>query len=198
MTVASRHNADPWLHAEAARRGSTHPIDSNSRFSLSEPVPLSKSKKESDALGRRRRVVVRLRRIIFVWLRRNVIVRLRCVIIVRLRRNIDVGSASAAIAAIVMLIAAATMIAAAVIVGGASRPDRDTADHESKRDSRRDPAYLRAQFLFRLGRYFHGDSPSPERLPVHLFSLLSFFAAARARLRNRESAIFFCASDMLL
>src|ERR1035437_216354 len=183
----------------AAGRSRTGQFNASDRrqFSLFavEPVPLSKSKKEVEALASRRGVVLRLRRIIFVWLRRIVVVRLRCVIVVRLRRNIDGGSA-AAIAAIVM-IAATTTIAAAVLVG-ASGPDPEAADHEGKRDSRRDPAYLRARCLFRLGRYLHIETPSRDRLPAHLFSLAPFFAAARARLRNRESAIFFCASEKLL
>jgi hypothetical protein len=70
-----------------------------------------------------------------------------------------------------------TAIIMATVIGGARRPDGNTANHEGNRDCRRDPADFRAQFLSRIGRYFHGDSPSSERRPVHLLSLLSFFAA---------------------
>ncbi len=48
MTVASPHDANPWLLAEAARRGSTHLIDSTSRFSPSKGSVLISNQDTTD------------------------------------------------------------------------------------------------------------------------------------------------------
>ena len=74
----------------------------------------------------------------------------------------------AAVVVIVMLIAAAAAIAAAIVVVSARQPDRDTANHEGKRDSRRNPAELRkhrAQILAMRGRGFHGHLVFPSWPP---------------------------------
>ena len=103
-----------------------------------------------------------------------------------------IAAAVAAIAAPAMLTTAATTATASVvIVGCASLPDPEAADHDGKRDRRGDPAYLGAQLTFWLGRYLHSNTTSRNRLPLHLLAAVCFAAAARSRLRNRESAVFF-------
>ena len=98
------------------------------------------------------------------------------------------------VATAVMLIA--TAIVAAVVVIGASRSDSEAANHEGQADSRGNPGYLRAQFNFRFERYFH-DTALRDRFPLYL-DAVCFAAETSSRVRNRESAVFFCASDIVL
>jgi hypothetical protein len=155
----------------------------------------SQTEEERDARGRR---IVAAVRPVVIRVRRRVVVRLRRVVIVVRLLLVRIVVAAAAITAIVviaMLIAAAITIAAAVVVVGVRRSDREAANHEGKPDSRRDPAYPGAQFNF---RFLHSDTTSRDRLPLHLLAAVCLAAEAFSRLRNSESAVFFCGSDIVL
>ena len=173
-----------------------------------ERAALSKSKEEVDALGWRVRV---LRAIpIVIWLRRVVVVRIAATTSpvaaaaspvaassVITTASSMVAAATAAMTTAAAVAAAATAVAAATTTAGISRSDSsEAANHEGKADSRRNPDYLRAQFFFRFERYLHRDTTSRDRLPLH-FAAVCFAAEAFSRLRNKESAVFFCASDIV-
>jgi hypothetical protein len=61
---------------------------------------------------------------------------------------------------------AMTTAAVAAAVSGESRSDPEAANHQGKPDSRGDPGYLGAQFVFRFERYLHNDTTSRDRLPL--------------------------------
>jgi hypothetical protein len=154
------------------------------------------TEEERDAT--RRRTVAAVRPIV-VRVRCRVVVRLRpVVIVVRLLVRIVPAAAVAAIVVVAMPIAAVITITAVVVAVGENRACREAANHESKSDRRRDPAYLRAQFNFRFGRFMHSDTPLRDRLPVHLFAAVCLTAEAFSRLRNSESVVFFWGSDIVL
>jgi hypothetical protein len=52
-------------------------------------------------------------------------------------------------------------------VGGVSLSYSEGANHEGKRDSRRQSGYPGTRFLFRLESYLHNDTASRDRFPLH-------------------------------
>src|SRR5579862_3778816 len=147
--------------------------------------PISKSEEEGNALGRRR-VVTRARPIV-TGVRSRVVVRLGRVVIIGLGRINDRRTAVASpVVVIVMLIV------------GANRSGAKAGNHEGKADGGRDPAYPVTQFNFRFGRYFHNCTPSRNRLQLHLLAAVCLATPVLSRPRNSASALFFCASDMVL
>jgi len=83
-----------------------------------------------------------------------------------------------------------------VTVLGVSSSRAEAANHEGQADSRGNPGYLRAQFNFRFKRYLH-DTALRDRFPLYL-DAVCFAAETFSRVRNSESAVFFCASDIVL
>jgi hypothetical protein len=148
---------------------------------------LSKSKEEVDAL--RRRIGVLRAIAIIIWLRSIVVVRIASA-------TAPIAAAASPVAAAVIVataviatsvIASTTSMVAApttssamttattaamttattAAVGGVSRSYPEGANHEGKRDSRRQSGYPGTQCLFRLERYLHNDTASRDRFPLH-------------------------------
>jgi hypothetical protein len=151
-----------------------------------ERAALSKSKEEGHAL--RRRIGVLRAIAIVIWLRSVVVVRIA-------PATAPIPAATSPVAAAVIV--ATAVIAASVIatttsmvaaptaasamttattaavttataaVGCVSLSCPKGANHEGKRDSRRESGYPGRQFLFRLERYLHNDTASRDRFPLH-------------------------------
>ena len=144
-----------------------------------ERAALSKSEEEVDAP--RRRIGVLRAIAIVVWLRSVVVVRVapshRPIAAAASPIAAAVIVATAVIAAAVIVAATTSMVAApttasavttaavttaTAAVGGVSRSYPEAANHEDKRDSRRQSGYPGTQFAFRFERYLHNDTASRD------------------------------------